>query len=167
MPTRRTHKKGRSAARRRQARILALARQFLAVLRAEPMPRTEGELEEREQRRSAARHKARNAIAAGRIAKKPCAACGTTRTLEAHHTDYSRPLDVVFVCYGCHKEIHALAPDRARAAVADEDWADSGGHGMCVELPGGGSIYAVDGEPEDVGDADAWNALEGLEDDCA
>jgi hypothetical protein len=30
---------------------------------------------------------------------------------------------------------------------------------MSVELPGGGSVYVIDGEPEDVGDVDAWNAM--------
>jgi hypothetical protein len=31
--------------------------------------------------------------------------CGATKT-EAHHTDYSRPLDVVWLCKHCHRLLH-------------------------------------------------------------
>lgn len=38
-----------------------------------------------------------------------CAACRKRKTTRAHHTDYERPLDVVFLCTGCHSRLHALA----------------------------------------------------------
>lgn len=48
------------------------------------------------------------AIRAGKI-KRPnyCSVCGKVCKTVAHHYDYSKPLDVIFVCQSCHKKIHA------------------------------------------------------------
>lgn len=55
------------------------------------------------------RNKARaivgKAIRSGQLQRQPCALCGATRT-EAHHPDYSKPLEVVWVCRPCHFKIH-------------------------------------------------------------
>lgn len=48
------------------------------------------------------------AVLTKKVAKSDiCAMClnGNTR-IEAHHEDYSRPLDVVWLCVACHKDIH-------------------------------------------------------------
>lgn len=38
-----------------------------------------------------------------------CSACGTgTAKAHAHHDDYSKPLDVIWLCAPCHKLAHAL-----------------------------------------------------------
>lgn len=54
------------------------------------------------------RHKAHsavsNAIRDGRLERGPCAHCGTTEKVQAHHHDYSRPLDVTWACFKCHRE---------------------------------------------------------------
>lgn len=47
------------------------------------------------------------ALKAGRIMKQPCLICGSKA--EAHHPDYSTPLDVVWLCSQHHKQAHALA----------------------------------------------------------
>jgi hypothetical protein len=47
-----------------------------------------------------------NAVRAGRIARLPCLVCG--ERAEAHHPDYSRPLDVVWLCPAHHAQTHAL-----------------------------------------------------------
>ena len=47
-----------------------------------------------------------NAINRGRLTKKPCAVCGSTERVEAHHEDYSRPLDVIFLCSVHHHAVH-------------------------------------------------------------
>lgn len=44
----------------------------------------------------------------GKIAKLPCFVCGSLNT-EAHHPDYSRPLDVIWLCAQHHKQAHAVA----------------------------------------------------------
>lgn len=46
-----------------------------------------------------------HAIRSGKLVKLPCEACGSERS-EAHHHDYSKPLDVVWLCRACHGEIH-------------------------------------------------------------
>jgi len=48
-----------------------------------------------------------NALRDGRIAREPCAQCGTTENIHAHHHDYSRPLDVIWLCATCHHRGHA------------------------------------------------------------
>lgn len=45
----------------------------------------------------------RNALKYGRIKKEPCK-CGSMQ-VEAHHFDYDRPLDVVWVCRKHHGEL--------------------------------------------------------------
>jgi hypothetical protein len=50
---------------------------------------------------------ARNAIETGKLLKKPCVICGETK-VNAHHEDYSRPLDVVWLCPVHHSERHSL-----------------------------------------------------------
>jgi hypothetical protein len=48
------------------------------------------------------------ALRSGRLAKTPCAFCGDNERLEAHHHDYSKPLDVTWLCSPCHRRFHAL-----------------------------------------------------------
>ena len=52
-----------------------------------------------------ARRLVSKAIRNGTLQRQPCAMCGATK-VEAHHTDYSKPLDVVWVCRSCHFKIH-------------------------------------------------------------
>lgn len=53
-----------------------------------------------------AAHKAvQQAIASGFMFRKPCQECGAPKT-HAHHTDYSRPLVVQWLCADCHREAH-------------------------------------------------------------
>lgn len=51
-----------------------------------------------------------NALRRGSITKDPCFCCGSDE-VEAHHADYSRPLDVVWLCPVHHKEIHLGFPE--------------------------------------------------------
>lgn len=53
-----------------------------------------------------ARADARHAIAAGKLVRQPCEACGAL-AVEAHHDDYSRPLDVRWFCAAHHRAHHA------------------------------------------------------------
>ena len=46
------------------------------------------------------------ALARGRIERKPCERCGKHGRVHAHHDDYSRPLDVMWLCPNHHRERH-------------------------------------------------------------
>lgn len=52
-------------------------------------------------------HEAVNyAVRSGKLSPLPCARCGTSERVHAHHDDYSRPLDVIWLCPLHHKERH-------------------------------------------------------------
>ena len=46
-----------------------------------------------------------NAVRDGRVIRHLCLHCGDTET-EGHHPDYSRPLDVVWLCKPAHDQLH-------------------------------------------------------------
>lgn len=47
-----------------------------------------------------------NAVRDGRVQRHPCERCGSLR-VHGHHEDYSKPLDVVWLCVEHHHERHA------------------------------------------------------------
>lgn len=47
-----------------------------------------------------------NAIRDGRLKRQPCAVCGGRG--HAHHEDYGRPLDVVWLCPAHHHQYHTV-----------------------------------------------------------
>jgi hypothetical protein len=48
-----------------------------------------------------------NAKVRGKLVEpKCCADCGEAAKLDAHHEDYSKPLDVVWICRTCHAARH-------------------------------------------------------------
>jgi transposase-like protein len=49
----------------------------------------------------------RNAIRDGNLKKMfACSVCSSQEKVEAHHDDYTKPLDVRWLCEKCHKEWH-------------------------------------------------------------
>lgn len=50
-----------------------------------------------------------DAVRYGRLTKLPCFCCGNEK-VEAHHPDYDRPLDVIWLCKKHHSEIHHARP---------------------------------------------------------
>lgn len=57
-----------------------------------------------------ARKAVNHAIEAGRLSSRPCQKCGGTLNLQAHHHDYSKPLDVEWLCSKCHGELRRKHP---------------------------------------------------------
>lgn len=53
-----------------------------------------------------ARFALNNAIRKGHIKRGNCSICGTTKDVEGHHPDYSKPLNVIWVCPSCHSSLH-------------------------------------------------------------
>lgn len=59
--------------------------------------------------RAYARNVFGKAIKDGKVEKLPCFICGD-KNVEGHHPDYSRPLDVVWLCNKHHRECHKITP---------------------------------------------------------
>lgn len=55
--------------------------------------------------RSKAHRKVARAVKSGKLFQKPCKVCGATKSV-AHHPDYSKPLNVVWLCAIHHRQIH-------------------------------------------------------------
>lgn len=56
--------------------------------------------------RAVAHNKVKYAVRLGTLTALPCEICGTTTLVHAHHEDYSKPLDVIWLCPLHHKWIH-------------------------------------------------------------
>jgi hypothetical protein len=68
-----------------------------------------------------AQNAANYAISRGKLTPQSCEGCGTEafkthdgrRGVHAHHDDYSKPLDVRWLCYSCHADHHQTHPKEA------------------------------------------------------
>lgn len=67
-----------------------------------------------------------NHLKARKIARQPCERCGAEK-VHAHHDDYSKPLDVMWLCPKHHKERHREL-DEFRGGVLRNR---AGGSGKC------------------------------------
>jgi len=72
--------------------------------------------------KQSARKLAHKAVKDGRITKLPCEFADCTQVkVEAHHPDYSMPLEVLWLCRAHHLELHKYLPTvypQAHFAVA-------------------------------------------------
>ena len=62
--------------------------------------------------KAAARLAVARAVASGRLVRQPCAVCGAPE-VQSHHEDYARPLDVRWLCFEHHMEVHGRVVTRA------------------------------------------------------
>jgi hypothetical protein len=58
-----------------------------------------------DKRRTAAHNAVSRAIKKGDLIRLPCQRCNSPKSL-AHHEDYGKKLDVVWLCQPCHKHRH-------------------------------------------------------------
>lgn len=56
-------------------------------------------------RRVAAHNAVARAIKSGQLERKPCERCGAEKSV-AHHEDYDKKLEVIWLCQPCHKQRH-------------------------------------------------------------
>lgn len=56
--------------------------------------------------RYAATSAVNSALRTGKLIRYPCEICGEKKSV-GHHPDYSRPLDVIWLCQAHHKQLHA------------------------------------------------------------
>lgn len=57
-----------------------------------------------------------NAMRDGKLEVRPCERCGYGTGIHAHHEDYSRQLDVMWLCPPCHGERHREINEERRQA---------------------------------------------------
>jgi hypothetical protein len=85
----------------------------VARAKAHPRPRPEPDPVKR-----AARVLLGNAVRDGKVKKAPeCEVCSVSGDLHGHHEDYSKPLEVIWVCSACHAFIHAYWRAQERQAA--------------------------------------------------
>ena len=61
----------------------------------------------RNRNKRAIQGKLQRAVKSGRITKPTvCSDCGCNDKIQAHHSDYSDALNVLWLCHRCHKAIH-------------------------------------------------------------
>jgi hypothetical protein len=60
----------------------------------------------------AARSAVARAVQSGKLTRKPCERCGRSKRIQAHHEDYSKPLEVIWLCISCHTKEHGRAVSR-------------------------------------------------------
>lgn len=58
-----------------------------------------------DKRRQRAHDMVRRAIQKGLLFRSPCCRCASEKSL-AHHEDYDKPLEVMWLCQPCHKQRH-------------------------------------------------------------
>lgn len=58
-----------------------------------------------DKRRMAAHNAVARALRSGSLVRQPCERCGNAKSL-AHHEDYDKKLDVVWLCEPCHRQRH-------------------------------------------------------------
>lgn len=63
-------------------------------------------LSEEERFKKKVRQLTRYAVRQGRLIEMPCEVCKSTVKIEAHHDDYSKPLEVRWLCRKHHREHH-------------------------------------------------------------
>ena len=69
--------------------------------------------------REKARRMTLQAIRNGSLVRQPCEKCTAIEKVEAHHDDYSKPLDIRWLCSACHDAHHTEERrlERARRAA--------------------------------------------------
>ena len=91
-----------------RGRLTARPASYCAACHAEFMRLTRpkySELTAEEKRKANCRAHARTAQRRGQIQPKPCEVCGTEKA-QKHHEDYSKALEVRWLCAACHLTLH-------------------------------------------------------------
>lgn len=86
------------------------------------MPEWRTRTRHKHKQRTAARRLVRAAVLSGKIVPHPCKVCGRL-DVQSHHRDYSKPLEIVWLCVPHHRAEHngratGNVTIRAREAVA-------------------------------------------------
>ena len=73
------------------------------------------------------KYKARQAVSHAlrdrKIVKQPCRDCGSIKS-QAHHDDYSKPLNVEWLCFSCHRIRHGQLKHVQARKEGRTEWQD-------------------------------------------
>ena len=58
-----------------------------------------------------ARRTLNSAIKRGDVERQPCETCGTEEDVHGHHEDYTKPLEVIWLCRDHHNKVHGRGTD--------------------------------------------------------
>lgn len=64
------------------------------------------ELSKRDRFRSGARAYANVYKGRGKLVQQPCEVCASKVNIQMHHENYSKPLEVNWLCVECHTDLH-------------------------------------------------------------
>lgn len=102
---------GRATYARNRETIIASVKRFAHSDRGRELQRSRSAVRRAtEQDKIGARTKLNNALRYGKVVRGPCRDCGCTDT-HGHHHDYSKPLDVIWLCQKHHVEEHGRIAD--------------------------------------------------------
>lgn len=87
------------------ARHREKARKARLEKRWKSSPQSRNEWRKRNREKQSAHNAVAKALKKGKLIKKPCVKCGCENS-QAHHDDYNKPLDVVWLCPKHHAEHH-------------------------------------------------------------
>ncbi len=87
-----------------------------------------------------ARELVQNALRRGELTRQPCASCGAVDGVHAHHEDYARPLDVIWLCGRCHRRRHR---ERGLVASANPRYASIGVAPKCRRMKLSATTVAI------------------------
>jgi transposase-like protein len=62
-----------------------------------------------------------NAIRYGKLVRQPCEECGNKKS-HAHHNDYSKPLEIQWLCHRCHWNKHGWIRNPKESAKSKPGW---------------------------------------------
>lgn len=74
--------------------------------------------------RDRARSRVRHALKTGQLLKEPCKICGDTKA-QAHHSDYGKPLDVMWLCSDHHSAWHRVFEPTPHPDALDGEFCNS------------------------------------------
>lgn len=106
--TEREKVRAQEKAEREHLRAQRRAEREAAELRRPALERRRAELraDPENYRKMLAKGRVCSAVRDGRLTRAPCERCGGTEDIEGHHPDYSKPLEVEWLCRACHRALH-------------------------------------------------------------
>lgn len=89
----------------------------------EALRRASSDWNKRNPRKRQASSMVSHALRDGKLTKMPCEVCGVKEPVQAHHDDYSKPLDVRWLCVPCHAAHHKEEREKERQTQIAESCA--------------------------------------------